>query len=137
MFISMFRAFNSTHFQVGGDNSKVEGEPAKSVYKTKLYFTLTLTFSFWKQSSGGGGRIQLEGKFTLCKAAVECIACLVYSIQKWLRVVYRRKNTSKFHFKFLNKWIMKIVIVNVMKVKCKNPENVVILKQYTFKAYVT
>ena len=136
MFISMFRAFNSTHFQVGGDNSKVEGEPAKSVYKTKLYFTLTLTFSFWKQSSGGGG-IQLEGKFTLCKAAVVCIACLVYSIQKWLRVEYWRKNTSKFHFKFLNKWIMKIVIVNVMKVKCKNPENVVILKQYRFKAYVT
>ena len=32
---------------------------------------------------------------------------------------------------------MKIVIVNVMKVKCKKPENVVILKQYTFKAYVT
>jgi len=32
---------------------------------------------------------------------------------------------------------MKIVIVNVMKVKCKNPENILTLKQYTFKAYVT
>ena len=57
---------NSTHFQVGGDNSKVEWGPAKPVYKTKPYFTFTF------ENKVAGIKIQLDRQFARCLAAMEC-----------------------------------------------------------------
>ena len=59
-----------THFQVGGDNSKVEGGGIlHNQYAKQSHILLSLWhFHLWKQSSRVGNAIRLA----ICPDAVEC-----------------------------------------------------------------
>ena len=63
---------HSTHFQVGGDNSKVEGGPVKQLSKAKPYFTFTDIFIF--ENKVAVEKMLLDGQFAWCPAAVQCLA---------------------------------------------------------------
>jgi hypothetical protein len=63
---------HSTHFQVGGDNSKVEGGPVKQLSKAKPYFTFTDIFIF--ENKVAVKKMPLDVQFAWCPAAVQCLA---------------------------------------------------------------
>ena len=62
---------HATHFQVGGDNPKVERGSWKNQYGKQSCILCSLWyFHFGKQRSRG--KIQLDEQFAQCPAAVEC-----------------------------------------------------------------
>ena len=68
--IEMFSAY-STHFQIGGDHSKVEGGILQNQYAKQSRILLPLWhFHFWKQNSRK--KMHLDRQFVACPAAVEC-----------------------------------------------------------------
>jgi len=61
---------HSTHFQVGGDNSKSRRGSCKTIIQSKAIFYFHWHFHFWKQSSRGKNAI----RWAICLAAVQCLA---------------------------------------------------------------
>ena len=62
---------HATHFQVGGDNPKVERGSWKTSMENKAVFYVHFDI-FIFENKEAGKKIQLDGQFARCPAAVEC-----------------------------------------------------------------